>query len=113
MNKENRDRNHREMNSFPSKGKSVIKTIYLPNEQMNLLAIENENLKKRLAEHELLSHQQIEALRSEIEVIREEGNLLANADRQIIEDLQQRLKKTENNLINVTKGPFFNLFSAI
>jgi hypothetical protein len=29
-------------------GKSVIKTIYLPNEQMNTLTLENENLKRQL-----------------------------------------------------------------
>lgn len=106
MNKENRDRNGRLGANYQTRSKNVVKTIYLPNEQMNLLAIENENLKKQLNDQTILSNRQIEALKSELELIREEGSMRANVDRQAIEDLEDRLKKSETSLINVTKGTF-------
>ena len=108
MNKENRDRNVRSGGSFGPRSKNVVKTIYLPNEQMNLLAIENDNLKKQLYEQTILANKQIEALKTELELAREEGGMRADVDRQTIADLEERLKQAETGLINVTKGIFID-----
>lgn len=104
MNKENRDRNGRSAGSFGSRSKNVVKTIYLPNEQMNLLAVENDNLKNQLHEQTILANKQIEALKNELELAREEGGMRAEVDRQTIAGLEERLKQAETSLINVTKG---------
>ena len=46
-------------------GKNVVKTIYLPNDQLNQVALENEELRRNLEEKRLVWAQEVEQLREE------------------------------------------------
>jgi len=73
----------------------VLKTIYLPNEQINTIAIENENLKRRLREEEIAHAEQIDVLREELRIREEEHFNRQEADLDRIQELADKNKKLE------------------
>jgi len=74
----------------------VLKTIYLPNEQINTIAIENENLKRRLKEEEIAHAEQIDVLREESRIREEEHLKRQDADLDRIQELAEKNKRLES-----------------
>ena len=64
-------------NSTP---KHVIKTVYLPNEQMNTMAMEVETLRKQLEQEHAIHESEIEALKEDRRVREHEYKLRTEAD---------------------------------
>ncbi len=74
----------------------VLKTIYLPNEQINTIQIENENLKRRLKEEEIAHAEQIDVLKEELRVREDEHLRREEADLDRIDELAEKNKRLES-----------------
>jgi hypothetical protein len=84
--------------------KHIIKTIYLPNEQSNSLAADNENLRKQLDDERENFINQIEMLKEELRVKDNETRLGYENDQATIRTLRERVEKLERENVSVTKG---------
>lgn len=85
-------------------GRGVIKTIYLPNDQLNTVALENEELKARLEEDRAACLSEAELLREEL---RNKENELYSIYENNQEEIREYLKKNqtiEKENINLVKG---------
>jgi len=84
--------------------KGVVKTIYLPNDQLNSVAMENDELRKTLEENRLACLEKVEVLREEL---RNRENELTRTYEHNQEQINEYLKKNqalEKDNINLVKG---------
>ena len=73
----------------------MIKTIYLPNEGMNLLLQENENLSKKLDQISQLYELNIKELKHQLELKNTQLSSIHDKDEQTIKQLLQKNQKLE------------------
>ena len=85
-------------------GKNVVKTIYLPNDQLNQVALENEELRKNLEERRLGWAQEVEQLREEFRDRESELFLDYNKYQEEINSVINANKTLEKDNIHLVKG---------
>ena len=73
---------------------------------MNTVAIENESLRTQIEEQNRLFSDQINILKDEINMKIEETKIRTNYDQTIIKNLETKLQKKENHLLESTKEYF-------
>lgn len=83
-----------------------MKTIYLPNEQLNSAALENESLRSQLEEQTKIFTNQINSLKEELMVKMEENKIRTNYDKTMIESLENKLQQKERHLLETTRDYF-------
>jgi len=96
--------------------KEVLKTIYLPNEQLNTIVLENESLKRRIEEENAANSDQIATLEEELRIRDEEMFKRQEVDFDRIRELEEKNKYLENLKSMLAKGiksVFFASFSRI
>ncbi|CAK71366.1 unnamed protein product (macronuclear) [Paramecium tetraurelia] len=87
-----------------NQGRSILKTVYMPNEQLNAYQLENENLKKQVENAEIMLTQQFAALREELRAKEVETNLRIKEDQQKLDQLVQKIQKLEKQNVELVKG---------
>ncbi|CAK72449.1 unnamed protein product (macronuclear) [Paramecium tetraurelia] len=86
-----------------NQGRSILKTVYMPNEQLNAYQLENENLKKQVENAETMLTQQFAALREELRAKEVETNLRIKEDQQKLDQLVQKIQKLEKQNVELVK----------
>ncbi|CAD8045796.1 unnamed protein product [Paramecium primaurelia] len=86
-----------------NQGRSILKTVYMPNEQLNAYQLENDNLKKQLENAETMLTQQFAALREELRAKEVETNLRIKEDQQKLDQLVQKIQKLEKQNVELVK----------
>ncbi len=81
-----------------------MKTIYLPNEQLNTIVLENENLKRSIEEERRAHAEQLEVLEEEIRIRDEEMFKRQDIDSDRINELEGKNKKLEQLKSVLAKG---------
>jgi coiled-coil domain-containing protein 77 len=81
----------------------IVRTIYLPNEQSNVLVTEVDMLKRQLEQDKALYQGQIDALKEDRNVREEEFKLRHDADQRQIEELLQQLQRSEDFKVSTTR----------
>lgn len=84
--------------------KGVVKTMYLPNDQLNSVAMENDELRRTLEENRLACLEKVERLREDL---RNRENELSRTYEHSQEQINDYLKKNqilEKDNINLVKG---------
>jgi len=76
--------------------KEVLKTIYLPNEQLNTIVLENESLKRRIEEENAANADQIATLEEELRIRDEEMFKRQEVDFDRIRELEEKNKYLKN-----------------
>lgn len=89
-------------------GKNVIKTIYLPNEQMNSVALEAENLRRQLEQEREAYTSEVKGLREELRTREEEMRKRYDFDQEKLKETTQRNQKLEEDNVKLAKE-YFNL----
>lgn len=84
--------------------RSVLKTIYMPNEAIDSVAIENDNLKRQLMQDQLVCQDHIQALKEEIVIREGEWKTRFELDQQLIRELQDRHARLEKINTDLSKG---------
>jgi len=87
-------------------GRGVIKTIYLPNDQLNSTAMENEELRIRLEENRIDCLNQVEQFRAEFNQKEGELQRVYEENQAKIKDYLQKNEKLEEDNINLVKDYF-------
>lgn len=87
-------------------GRGVIKTIYLPNDQLNSTAMENEDLRIRLEENRIDCLNQVEQFRAEFNEKEGELQRIYEENQAKIKDYLQKNEKLEEDNINLVKDYF-------
>ncbi|KRX09587.1 hypothetical protein PPERSA_08619 [Pseudocohnilembus persalinus] len=87
-------------------GKSVVKTIYLPNEQLNIITQKNELLKNQLEKERDHYGNQINALKEELQIREDEHKLHYNQQQEKIQDLIKNNQELEKKYMGLTKEFF-------
>ncbi|CAD8050277.1 unnamed protein product [Paramecium sonneborni] len=86
-----------------NQGRSILKTVYMPNEQLNAYQLENENLKKLIENAETILTQQFAALREELRAKEVETKLRIKEDQQKLDQLVQKVQKLEKQNVELVK----------
>ncbi|CAD8051458.1 unnamed protein product [Paramecium sonneborni] len=89
-----------------NQGRSILKTVYMPNEQLNAYQLENENLKKQVENAETILTQQFAALREELRAKEVENNLRIKEDQQKLDQLVQKVQKLEKQNVELVKDSY-------
>ena len=84
-----------------------MKTIYLPNEQINTITVENENLKRRIKEEETVYTEQIQVLHEELERRTEELRRRQDADEDKLRELADKNKVLSGHKSLLAKRSIF------
>ncbi len=85
-------------------GKGVVKTIYLPNDHLNTVALENDDLKRILEEERIICLNKADQLREEL---RNRENELARTyewNQEQIKELLKRNQTLEKDNVQLVKG---------
>jgi len=87
-------------------GRGVIKTIYLPNDQLNSTAMENDELRMRLEENRIACLEQVEQFRAEFNERENELQRIYEENQSKIRDYLQKNEKLEEDNLNLVKDYF-------
>lgn len=82
----------------------MLKTIYLPNEQINAINVENDNLKRWIEEERQASEEQIATLQEEIKLREEELIRRRDLDYDKLQELVQKNNQLEKYKSELAKG---------
>lgn len=84
--------------------KSVLKTIYLPNEQLSGVSAENEALKRQLENGSLAFQEEIENLKEDLLERETAWRMKYESNQQIIRDLLDKIQKFEKSNVDISEG---------
>lgn len=91
-------------NKYGKTKKEVLKTIYLPNEQLNAIVLENENLKRRIEEEGAAHADQLATLEEELRIREEEMFKRHEIDYDRVHELEEKNRYLEKLKSSLAKG---------
>jgi coiled-coil domain-containing protein 77 len=101
-------KHHHLLGKTTANPKALVRTVFLPNEELNTLAVELDMLKDQLAQEKDVFENELRSLKEEQKVKLEEKDLRARADFERIQELE-KLVCVEENLKNEENKAYLRL----